>query len=176
MMRYLLLITIAMIAMPAQAQRVFRASSIDMEQNERIDILEARFALLEDSIDRLALVMERPAPVVAIIPKPKPVVVAVVKQSLPVAVTYAPSRNHWTYPGDIRSHLATGHGNVNTAGMSQDEMETLHDSLHEGSPQKVQRTVARSMQSSNCPNGVCPTSSRSIPRTYQRTGLFGWRR
>ena len=46
-MRYLFLITIALIALPAQAQRVFRASSIDLEQNERIDTLEARFASME---------------------------------------------------------------------------------------------------------------------------------
>ena len=172
MMRYLLLFAIVLIAVPAQAQRVFRASSIDMEQNERIDVLESKIDLLEGSIDRLITAMERPAPVVAAIPKPKPVVVAVVKQSLPVAVTYAPtyapSRNHWTYPGDIRSHLASSHGTVNTAGMTRDQMESLHDSLHERSPQRVQQTV--------CPNGVCPTSSRSIQRTYQRTGLFGWRR
>ena len=177
-MRYLFLITLALIALPAQAQRVFRASSIDLEQNERIDILEARFASIESSINRLATTQERAVPVVAVTvaTKPSPAAVATVRKSRIVPATYAPSQSHWTYQGDIRSHLATGHGTVNTAGMSRDEMESLHDSLHEGNVPRVQRTVSRSVQASGCPDGVCPTSSRSVQRSYQRTGIFRWRR
>lgn len=36
---------------------------------------------------------------------------------------------HWTYPGEIHSHLATGHG-VNSAGMTRAQAEAEHDRLH----------------------------------------------
>jgi hypothetical protein len=41
------------------------------------------------------------------------------------------SANHWTYPGEIRTHLAVSHG-VNAAGMTTAQAEALHDSLHNG--------------------------------------------
>ena len=62
------------------------------------------------------------------------------------------SRSHWTYPGDIYSHIAGSHG-VSAAGMSRDEAESLHDRLHESSRQS---TVYR---------------SRSVT-TYRRNGLL----
>lgn len=37
----------------------------------------------------------------------------------------------WTWPGRLDDHLASSHG-VDAQGMSQREMEDLHDSLHEG--------------------------------------------
>lgn len=38
---------------------------------------------------------------------------------------------HWTYPGEIRSHLANDHG-ISAAGMSTAQAEELHDQLHNG--------------------------------------------
>jgi len=38
---------------------------------------------------------------------------------------------HWSYPGDIDSHLEGTHG-VSTAGMTHAQKLDLHDSLHEG--------------------------------------------
>jgi hypothetical protein len=43
---------------------------------------------------------------------------------------------HWSYPGDINSHLESTHG-VSTAGMSREEKLNLHDSLHENGGQVV---------------------------------------
>lgn len=52
----------------------------------------------------------------------------------PVIRTVAPvvSANHWTYPGEIRTHLVASHG-VNASGMTIAQAEALHDSLHNGS-------------------------------------------
>lgn len=36
---------------------------------------------------------------------------------------------HWSFPGDIQSHLRNGHG-ISTAGMSYEEMLNTHDSIH----------------------------------------------
>lgn len=41
--------------------------------------------------------------------------------------TYTPS---WTWPGNLSQHLQGTHG-VSTNGMTQDQMERTHDSLHE---------------------------------------------
>lgn len=41
------------------------------------------------------------------------------------------SNAHWTYPGDIDSHMAASHG-VSTAGMSHEQALSMHDALHEG--------------------------------------------
>lgn len=58
----------------AEAQRVFRASSIDVEQNERLDAVEAKVDQIADSLKSIeqllsAQAMER---VVAQAPRPKP--------------------------------------------------------------------------------------------------------
>ena len=93
--------------------------------------------------------------------QPKSVSVSV---STPVNYSsgYYDGTSQWTYPGDIRSHLATSHGTTSTAGMSQDQMESLHDSLH-NSTRKVMQPFR--VQRSNCPGGVCPP---------QRRALFRW--
>lgn len=100
----------------------------------------------------------------------------VVVQSTPVAMPIVRSGSHWTYPGDITSHLQTDHGQA-TNGMSIEQQLTLHDALHESQrTMGTARTVTRSrVQSGGCPGGVCPTSSRGVSRTYSRPGLF-WRR
>jgi len=41
------------------------------------------------------------------------------------------NRGHWSYPGDITSHLEGTHG-VATAGMTREQKLSYHDSLHEG--------------------------------------------
>ncbi len=44
--------------------------------------------------------------------------------------SYADAQSqHWTYPGEIHDHLATGHG-FNAAGMSRAQAEAEHDRLH----------------------------------------------
>lgn len=41
------------------------------------------------------------------------------------------SGNHWTYPGDLASHLQGAHG-VSVGGLTREQMLNLHDALHEG--------------------------------------------
>jgi hypothetical protein len=70
---FLILAFVVLFAVPANAQRVFRASSIDLEQNERLDKIESQVDRIEASIASLAVAIEKqakPQPVVA----PKPVV------------------------------------------------------------------------------------------------------
>ncbi len=79
---------------------------------------------------------------------------------------------HWSYPGEIGNHLAKDHG-VSTAGMTREQQLQLHDSLHEGtqvvvrSSQPVMPVV--SYPTSNCPGGVCPTST-----SVSRSTNSGW--
>ena len=203
---------------PANAQRIFRASPVDVEQDQRIDAIEAKVSRIETSVAEIVtLVKTQSATTTVAVSTPTKTAKSVARKNTPEykvgdditvsngdvntvirigevdgmiayftaakaspkppqqqTVSYQPSRSrsHWTYPGDIKSHLASGHGNVNTAGMTRDQMESLHDDLHEGRSRPAARPAVQPVASSGCPGGVCPTSSRSV----QRTGIFGWRR
>lgn len=75
------------------------------------------------------------------------------------------SSQHWTYPGDITTHLQRDHGVV-VNGSIEDQLNA-HDALHEG--RSVTRSVTRAVQSSSCPGGVCPASgTQSRPRLFFR--------
>lgn len=77
----------------------------------------------------------------------------IVEPSGKVRLAWArPRSGHWTYPGSIDSHLQAGHG-VSTSGMSQEQMLSHHDSLHESTRQSLPVTRVQS----GCPDGVCPT-------------------
>lgn len=88
----------------------------------------------------------------------------------------------WTYPGDITSHLASGHG-VSGAGMSHAQQVALHNQLHNGQTTSTSfRTPVRTatqrvftpatvVNVSNCPGGVCPPQ-QSVTRVRLRT-VFG---
>ena len=58
--------------------------------------------------------------------------------------TVVRSANHWTYPGTIEGHLQSTHG-VAVAGMSREQMLSMHDAIHEGravaSPVTIQPVV-----------------------------------
>jgi hypothetical protein len=73
-------------------------------------------------------------------PLPARSVVPVVPVVQPISQPVAVSATHWTYPGEIRSHLASTHG-VNAAGMSTAQAETLHDQLHNGNTTTASRVV-----------------------------------
>ena len=84
----------------------------------------------------------------------------------PMQTGFYDGTSQWTYPGDIAGHLQGSNHNISQgqlAGMSKDEMEALHDSLHNGT-----RSAPVQVQS-NCPGGVCPQPS------VRRRGLFRWR-
>jgi hypothetical protein len=72
-------------------------------------------------------------------------------------VTRSSGGLHWSYPGEIRQHLASGHG-VNASGMSREEAESLHDSLHNAERGvRVQQPTFYQPETSGCPGGVCPS-------------------
>jgi hypothetical protein len=102
---------------------------------------------------------------------------------LPPARTaaYAP---HWTWPGDLREHLARSHGYSRTwlGSLTRDELEALHDRDHDSgrvTPRGIQRWPAaapvpavrresldmkllgvplyrQTTSRSACPGGICP--------------------
>lgn len=82
---------------------------------------------------------------------------------------------HWTFPGDIETHLRNDH-NVNTSGMTMEQMLDEHDAIHESSAAVTmaapitKSTVYYPSSSSSCPGGICPTSHVAAPR---RSGLLG---
>ena len=47
---------------------------------------------------------------------------------------------HWSYPGDIATHMAREHGQ-SVAGLSREQMLNLHDALHEGRTVAVQKQI-----------------------------------
>lgn len=59
----------------------------------------------------------------------------------------ANAQAHWTYPrGSIASHLQLDHG-VNTAGMSQEQMLSHHDAIHEGAVVESRNRRSRAVKS-----------------------------
>ena len=70
----ILVVAVAVLAPAANAQRIFRASSLDVEQNQRIDAMEAKVSRIESSVASLVAALEK---------QPKPVAIA----SQPATVT-----------------------------------------------------------------------------------------
>lgn len=75
------------------------------------------------------------------------------------------SAQRWTYPGEIHSHLASGHG-VNAQGMTTEQAERLHDSLH-----NANRSSGVVQRAYRARSGL----SRSLPRVLTH-GPFSFRR
>jgi len=66
----ILIVAVATLAPVANAQRVFRASSIDLEQNDRIDSLEAKVSRIESSVSKLVASLEKQSQPVATASQP----------------------------------------------------------------------------------------------------------
>ena len=82
--------------------------------------------------------------------------------TIPTIVIPSPDPE-WTYPGEIRQHLAGPNHKVDASGMSTAEAERLHDQLHNseryGTPVSTQLSLSPELFASpaaNCPNGQCP--------------------
>ena len=80
-------------------------------------------------------------------PVPKATSVSVMAPVSMAPISMIRSSPTWTYPGDIASHLANGHG-VSSAGMTTAQAVAMHDSLHNGYPtsssvQYIRRTPVR---------------------------------
>lgn len=71
----------------------------------------------------------------------------------------------WTYPGEIHLHLASGQG-VNAAGMTTEQAERLHDSLH-----NANRSSGVIQKSYRLRAGVSRPASRVLT-----SGVFKFRR
>ena len=90
--------------------------------------------------------------------------------SIPTIVIPSPDPE-WTYPGEIRQHLAGPNHKVDASGMSTAEAERLHDQLHNaeryGTPVSTQLSLAPELFTSpaNCPNGQCPVVRRQPVRS-----------
>lgn len=87
------------------------------------------------------------------------------------------AQGHWSYPGDITSHLEGTHG-VSTQNMSRQEKLNLHDALHEGD--SVARYPAQSSVNIRTGYGSAGTSvsagygstGSAIRTGYGSTGSF----
>lgn len=92
-------------------------------------------------------------------PTAGPVRQAAVVVSQPVrrvatAVTAPIGGGHWTFPGNIDSHLQNTHG-VSTSGMTYEQKLNLHDALHEG------RTIIAPTRVVPAP--IAPTTLKTTP-------------
>jgi hypothetical protein len=66
---------------------------------------------------------------------------------------------HWTWPGNLAHHLTSFH-RVSVQGLSHDQMEALHDSLHDGKIGAAHNILANPLRQRRrnrrrCPNGGC---------------------
>lgn len=174
-MKTITLLLVALFSVSAVAQeRVFRASSIDLEQNERLDSLEARVSFLEHEHTHTATPITSPAPRV-VVPAPAPA---------PVVVDNYQAR--WkNYDGlSFRQHAEIMHG-IDTTGLTDAQVARMRDHDHDtyggGHPpaMRSRSTTTQAVQYSNsgCPGGVCPSNASSVSRTttvQSRGGLFGF--
>ena len=95
----------------------------------------------------------------------EPVSSAAVSSDIGIPMSgYYNGTSQWTYPGRIDSHLMSTHGvsQSQLSGMSKQQQERLHDSLHNGAVSRpvYRLPVYRQPVRSNCPGGVCPTPAR----------------
>lgn len=130
----------------AKAKPVVRGPSL-----AEIDELRMEIDFLRSSLEAAT------APVIV---KPTPPTKPVVKSAV---IKTGPLRMSWNIQGDwspseseTREHLQNDHG-VSTAGMTHQQMLSLHDSLHNGT-KTVSKAVSKPVvyAQSSCPGGVCP--------------------
>jgi hypothetical protein len=80
-----------LLASNAEAQRVFRASSLDIEQNERLDSMESKVSRIEASVAAIAAAVEKRSQLVAV---PQPVTVTPVSViTQPATIRQVPSQS-----------------------------------------------------------------------------------
>ena len=205
-MRYLLILLAASVCIPASAQRVFRASPIDQEQNERLDKLEEQVRQLATSTQSL------PEKMVAVTqPATQPVVQPSNRYSSDELQSMVRSMRPGGWQGPVyadvargyeRQHLLRDHGYKpeQIAGLSHSDLLILHDLSHGGkihatrnaaptilpnhSVGSVQRSYAGPIVNRNVTrqfiqpvNSGCANGQCSTqPTRTQRYGILGWRR
>ena len=170
-MRITITILAILLAAPCVAQdRIFRASSLDIEQNDRLSAIEARLAALERKPTAIEV---RPAPAVSVRATP-----AVVVQSAPaVAVRSASYNARWhNYDGrTARQHAVETHGF--DPSLSDAQLAAQHDAYHDqygGDPPTANRSrsVQMSYSKKQCPYGGCPPQRSTWVQS--KGGLLGF--
>jgi hypothetical protein len=151
--------------------------AIESELSKKIDDLQSKMCDCNELAKaKPEAVEELPAKVESKPMVVQPVVQPVVSQpvvSQPVVVQPVfRSSSHWSYPGDITTHLQSAHGQ-NVSGMSIEQQLNLHDALHESKPVASRVVTRSSVQTSNCPGGVCPVNTSTTTRSFVRPRLFG---
>ena len=100
--------------------------------------------------------------------------------TIPAIVIPSPDPE-WTYPGEIRQHLAGPNHKVDASGMSTAEAERLHDQLHNaeryGTPVAFGQPLALAPElfaspAANCPNGQCPVVRRQPVRSAMGSAVI----
>lgn len=69
------------------------------------------------------------------------------------------SNRHWTHPSTIQNHIASTHG-VSTAGMTGEQLLTLHDQIHRG--ERPSRLVSRPVSRTVPLNVSPPVTTRAV--------------
>ena len=195
-MRLILILLLAIAtASTANAQRVFRASSIDLEQNDRLDSLESKVDRIESSVAALVAVLEKravqePATVAKPAPKPDPKVakLTVDKSESPyysqaelVAIVKAEyPRGDYTRYADVspRSavwrHLQDGENHSFTAtqvnGMSQSIALGLHGLEHAGKITPYRSGVKPKPRKTEARLVSTPAKTTTVKRSVQQVG------
>lgn len=77
---------------------------------------------------------------------------------------------HWSYPGDIRSHLEAEH-NQSIRGLSQEEMLDFHDAIHE-SEKKGFKNVPTIVMHGSTSCGPCNNWWKNKKPEWKRMGWF----
>lgn len=152
MLRLSTLAAVALAAMlsSASAQTVsLFPTEVDLQQNERIELLEERVTELESRK------VEAPAPQPQVSATPK------TAASSNTANGSYQGYGWWDFPGGISDHLTNRSGlhglsPSQIAGMGQAELEILHSEMHDELEGSGGRQQAVATVSSNCPGGVCP--------------------
>lgn len=157
-MRFIVCLVLVLIANTCAAQSPLENffSSELAEHEKRLNALETTVAGLLKA-----------EPVKATLPTPTPATAPKPVKQIPaqVAATGGP---HWTYPGDITTHLTGTHG-ANVAGLSIEQQLSLHDALHENRRVVPVQMYSAPVYRSSCPGGVCPQRTQTT-----RGGGGGW--
>ena len=123
----------------------------DAAQEAKMQAFEERLAAFEAS----RIVARAPAP---------PPKVTVTQSVAPVKTSSGP---HWTYPGDITSHLQSDkHGYIDTTGMTIEQQLSLHDSLHNTAKASVKPASSTTTYTYSYPVSSLPMSTQTTSSSY----------
>lgn len=182
MFRFAIVVLVALLSSPSNAQRVFRAAPLDLEQNQRLDSLETRTEAVEQALAEIksdegpgespalvgvtASVSTRP-------PVQAPSGLKTTDELRAEIASYRPQ--HLDSRGRFNPHYATvrpvsgvyRHLQDGNHGFTEEQVSglSLTDALilHDLAPEHGGKISPYRNASSGCANGQCPTPVRSSP-------------